>query len=700
MTVPISAAWPQIPKIERDNIPSLLKGIDQWVIWRAGPLKGNGKFDKIPISPSTGHNINGQDPKNWLPYKDAVAAYDRGIGNGIGIVLNNEHTIQHNGSEYYLIALDFDNCFGSLNSFNELWLSLGKPYVERSPSGNGLRMFALSTEVLRGGNDGNGHELYSGGRFMTVTGGEGRGQVKDATAGLVDLHQQWFGQEGPREKSDPGSNLSPELLAKPGSNTWLPREQTDQEVERVKQQLSFVSSDTDYETWRNIVWAIMSTGWTSAEAIAREWSMKAADRYDASAFDNLVRSFDPSRGITLGTLYHRAEQNGWKPAALQPNVGDSAVKPHRLLTAQEVKALPNLPYRVRGLLPAQGVAAIYGEPGSGKSFLAMDLCFSIAAGRADWFGMAVHAAPVAYIALEGRGGVSKRIKAWEKHNRQPVSGQVRFLLGDFTLMGADVENLGADIVASLGPGAIVVVDTLNQSAPGVDENASKDMGLVLGNAQKLAKLVHGLVILVHHAGKDRARGMRGHSSLLAAMDAVIEVYTSSDGRSWKVAKSKDDEGGLSYDFELVRVVVDADADGSDITSCAVHRTVNAPVVKAKPLSGKQQIAAMAGLQSVLTANPAGISHADAIKEVATVLTCPQGRKATVAKETIDRLILNGHLVFSNGAVRLPCQPPKIAGDDGLGQTWVASGREPAVANPNQPVKIVHEPRGAPAVGSE
>jgi hypothetical protein len=481
---------------------------------------------------------------------------------------------------------------------------------------------------------------------MTVTGVEGRGTIRDATGGLVELHRQWFGPKHQELKSRLGSNLAPSQLA-----------ETEQNVELVKQQLSFVSSDTDYETWRNIVWSILSTDWSCAEALARSWSMEAADRYDESGFDNLVRGFNPNRGITLGTLHHHAVRNGWtRPVASSSprlHVDNSASKGHRLLTAEEVKALPNLPYCVRGLLPAQGVAAIYGESGAGKSFVGMDLVFSIAAGRPDWFGMAVKQGPVAYIALEGRGGVSKRIRAWEAHNKQSVAPDVRFLLGDFSLLEAEgVDKLGAEIFAALGAGAVVVVDTLNQSAPGADENSSKDMSGILTNASILADCVRGLVVLVHHAGKDKGRGMRGHSSLFAAMDAVIEVTTSSAGRLWKVAKSKDDEGGISYDFELVRYVVDRDQDGFDITSCAVRRTVNVPVAKAKRLSGKNQVAAMAKLGPLIAADPNGITHSDAIKEVAAVLTCPQARRTAVAKETIDRLLQNGHIRLGDGGMRL------------------------------------------------
>jgi primase-polymerase (primpol)-like protein len=183
MTTEARTGYPTIAPIERDNIPSVLKDIDRWVVWRAGPLKPNGKFDKIPCSPSNGQNIDGQDPANWLSYGAAVAAYDRDVGNGIGIVLSANHPVHFNGEAHYLIALDFDNCAQSIDTLKELWLRLGKPYAEVSPSGSGLRMFALSKEPLKGGNDGNGHELYGGGRFMTVT-GKG-GAVKSETPRLV-----------------------------------------------------------------------------------------------------------------------------------------------------------------------------------------------------------------------------------------------------------------------------------------------------------------------------------------------------------------------------------------------------------------------------------------------------------------------------------------------------------------------------------
>ncbi len=83
-------------------------------------------------------------------------------------------------------------------------------------------------------------------------------------------------------------------------------------IARIQSQLESVSADCNYEDWRNIVWAVLSTRWTIAEDLARQWSMNAPDRFDEKAFNLVVRSFDPTKGITPGTLYHHAQLAGWQ----------------------------------------------------------------------------------------------------------------------------------------------------------------------------------------------------------------------------------------------------------------------------------------------------------------------------------------------------------------------------------------------------
>jgi hypothetical protein len=64
--------------------------------------------------------------------------------------------------------------------------------------------------------------------------------------------------------------------------------------------------------------------------------------------------------------------------------------------------------RVEGVLPLVGLACLYGGPGSGKTFILLDLFARMARGG-FWGGREVKQCPVVYIAAEGSGGIKKRI---------------------------------------------------------------------------------------------------------------------------------------------------------------------------------------------------------------------------------------------------------------------------------------------------
>jgi hypothetical protein len=227
----------------------------------------------------------------------------------------------------------------------------------------------------------------------------------------------------------------------------------------------------------------------------------------------------------------------------------------RLLTPAELVACPSVRWRVRGVLPIEGIAALFGPSGSGKSFLVLDLLAAVASG-ADWFGCRVTRAPVLYIALEGEAGISRRVKAYQvKHGR--VGDGFRFLLQSLDIRNAtDRADLVSAIQAAGWSGGVVCLDTLNRAAPGMDENDSKSMGEAIGAAKAIQADLGGLVLLVHHTGKDSTKGMRGHSSLIAALDAAIEVTRDGDRREWTVAKSKDGEDGAAHPFRLDVVEID------------------------------------------------------------------------------------------------------------------------------------------------
>src|SRR5207248_1125721 len=66
------------------------------------------------------------------------------------------------------------------------------------------------------------------------------------------------------------------------------------------------------------------------------------------------------------------------------------------------------------LLEEGGLCELFGPSESGKSFVALDWAFCIAAG-VPWLGLATIAGPVVYIAAEGAGGMKKRLRALLAH---------------------------------------------------------------------------------------------------------------------------------------------------------------------------------------------------------------------------------------------------------------------------------------------
>ena len=328
---------------------------------------------------------------------------------------------------------------------------------------------------------------------------------------------------------------------------------------------------------------------------------------------------------------------------------------YTLVTGDAVQDFPPLEWRVKDVLPASGLAAIYGPPSSGKSFLALDMAAAIADGG-TWFGHAVKPAPVVYVALEGERGFPKRVKAWTQHNSRVCPADLYFVLDTFKLSSpADVDELAA----VCPKGCVLIIDTLNRASPALDENSSRDMSTVLSACKTLARLTEGLVLLIHHTGKDETRGLRGHSSLLAALDASIEVSRSLDQRAWTVAKSKDDSDEVWHGFRLAVELVGYDTDGDAITSCAIEALGPIKTACTAQPQGKVQKLALAPIQALLATQgktempgvPENVSSVPlylAVDAVAQQLTeVEPKRRSNRAREAIEGMVKRGVLNASS-----------------------------------------------------
>ena len=349
---------------------------------------------------------------------------------------------------------------------------------------------------------------------------------------------------------------------------------------------------------------------------------------------------------------------------------ESAIEPpkpeprYKLLGADNLRNLPALAWRVRGVLPAVGLAGLYGPSASGKSFLALDMAAAIAEGR-RWFDCRVEAAPVVYAALEGEGGFRLRVAAWEAHTGRALPDGLAMVLQPFKL--TEPQDV-ADLAAVVPAGAVVFLDTLNRAAPTADENSSKDMGEILSAAKLLQSLINGLVVLVHHTGKDATKGLRGHSSLFAALDAAVEVSRDGERREWKVAKSKDGQDGDAQPFKLQIETLGTDDYGDAITSCVVVRDTAAQDVRAVklPQGGNQKVVLEVVRDLLKKAGPfntpgvpatcppgrSAIELEESLSRIAERLTVTPGRKAERAREAVTGLVSRGVLGCDKGWIWL------------------------------------------------
>lgn len=250
---------------------------------------------------------------------------------------------------------------------------------------------------------------------------------------------------------------------------------------------------------------------------------------------------------------------------------------------------------VKGFIPAPAaLVLIIGASGSGKTFFAGEAARCVGAGR-PFLGRRTRRVAVAYLGAENPASVERRFAAWRDeafvaHDDDVllnlVSGSI-----NLTHLGATNELLEALRAADPEPlwPQLLFIDTLAAASPGADENAGQDMGEILASCAALRDELQSTVVLIHHHGKDAARGARGHSSLHAAADVVIEVTADAAGvRTARVVKSRDGAIGDELHFGLRVIDLGTDEDGDAITTCAVE-----PAAPASPMPELQRLGAQA-----------------------------------------------------------------------------------------------------------
>lgn len=310
-------------------------------------------------------------------------------------------------------------------------------------------------------------------------------------------------------------------------------------------------------------------------------------------------------------------------------------KPSKQIQIEHWDAIQDEPVKwlIDGVLPQGAFSALYGPPGSFKSFIALDIAHAIATGTA-WMGREVNeAGAVLYIAGEGFGGIGARIKALKIHHNTEAGAPIyvvrhqlnlRSSIEDFNALVLAIEQLVQQSGIEFKQ---IVIDTLARAFGGGNENSSEDMGAFITACGRIQQIVQdcGLMIL-HHSGKDATKGLRGHSSLLGAVDTELELLRFEESMKGIVTISKQKDGADNdrIGFEMV--------------------TVELPAPQGTLQIGEPQTS--------LAVNPSELGQFDAMKKD-TKSNAGHGKNQVLSLQCLENAIKkNGYLKLIEGSQRM------------------------------------------------
>lgn len=634
------------------QVPKALHDVQGWLLWRFELFTGEAKPRKVPywVDGTRRHGEQGGpvDRSRLTTFVAAREAAARMGYDGVGFAPL---------ADFGYTFLDFDNCVDAAGNMPaEIGGIVSRTYAEYSPSGKGIRA-ALKGDL---GNhkaattaDDYGFETFSSSGFVTFTGNilpvcdvlghqDKIAEVDDATRALCERRfgarsSATFDPDDFMAGREPRLGLTIEkmqgLLAaldpSMGREPWL----------RVGMALHHETEgdDTGFELWDE--WSSDGDTYPSTEALRHQWE-----------------SFKPKPGkpsTTMRSVIKMAKDAGYrepdnrevvlaKAEELMAELPKKSVGRFGPVPIYDLTLAPPMEWLIKGVLPKGELAVLFGASGSGKTFVALDIAFSVARGNA-WRDRRTTRGRVVVIAAEGGAGIGKRGEAYARYHDFDLRGvdlHVITAAPNF-LDNDDISQVMAEI-NNIGPVDLVVIDTFAQVTPGANENTSEDVGRALANLKLLHEATSAMNFIVHHAGKDLSKGARGWSGLKAAADVQIEVLRHDNGsREIIIEKMKDGEDGIRWGFKLEVVEVGIDYDGDIITSCVAVPAEAPTAAEAEDRSGLKrrgrvenhvlEVMTLFGDQSI-------VSAVELIDRAVDALPPPEDGKRDTRRQTVTRAI--------------------------------------------------------------
>lgn len=506
-----------------DRIPSTLKERQQWVLWAWVWNKERGEWSKPPRR-LDGRNASSTDPKTWGRFDDVWDAYDLDLDHtwdGIGFVLTPDSGI---------VGVDFDDCLTSngLEDWARAWVDQLQTYTERSPSGRGLRAFALGH--LDGGRKKGGLEIYAAGRYLTCT-GQTLSEQHSIEARDEVVQQLW-------------ASLAPAPPVQPAHNGDAPAalllddQALLEKARKAKNGRDFEALWTGdfarYPSQSEADLALASSllFWTSGDAIRVDRLFRSSglmrpkwdQRSGAQTYGERTISSALAKG---GEVYSPpAARTSERPHPQIPQTPPDTAESETQAPAGAATWLTPLDawldneeqidWMIDNLLIRGGLGVLGAKPKVGKTTLLHQLALAVARG-VPFLGRRTMQGPVIYLAMEeSRGRVIERFRALGGKRGDPI----HLLVGPapeaaLTRLWSAVRELGA---------TLAIVDPIQRLTRLEDVNDYAQVSNATDPFIALARETGCAVVFSHHLGKfDRDSGdqLLGSTALFGSVDTAI-----------------------------------------------------------------------------------------------------------------------------------------------------------------------------------
>lgn len=543
------------------NVPTELRERDQWICWKWGEAKANGRHEKPPVSPRTGHVAGHDAPGARASFDEAQAAVARyGLG-GVSFVVNRADPF---------VFVDFDECrdpdTGKITKpWVREWLEGAGTYAEVSPSGTGVRAVArgaiprnVNTEHV---------ELYGHGQQLTVTGERlgwlppGVGEAQEA---LTRLFSEHAGKSGASADPKIDESEPPVSLDGYGFAVW----RGDKPV---------LKEDSPGEVDRSATLFKVGCVLAEAGATARVIRSAVAERDVALGYRKYLdrpdgRAEREYARIAVGATARSRLGPRDAGASLVDDEEAPGLFGARWLLGEE---FPPVRWVVPDIL-TEGVTLLVGKPKLGKSWLAMDLCVGVADGGAVLGTKEVERGACLYLALEDNPRrLQRRLRAMI--GNRGGTGPARAAPEGFDFatewprVGEGCEGRLRSWLEENPDARLVVVDTLKKIRPRADLRK----GVYDADYEALEPLLplaaeFGVaVVVVHHTrktpGSDPLEEVSGSFGLSGGVDGVLVMRRdrgSRDAALHVTGRDIEEEAELAirWDAPLVRWTLLGDAE--------------------------------------------------------------------------------------------------------------------------------------------